>query len=166
MYIESLPPGWVVSRASAVDAPEVLVLQRCSWVTEAVVNDTLAIPALHETLDDVIAWINDRHVWTVRARGRLVAAVRANTVGDRWEIGRLMVAPDLRGSGVGRWLLRHAEDAAPAGTCRISLFTGSRSERNLRLYAAAGYETAQAPADELGAHITGAVFLIKAVRRA
>lgn len=159
--VDAGPPlaGAVVARASAADVAELLVLQRCCWVTEAILNDTLAIPALHETLDDVAAWVADRHVWTVRVAGRLVAAVRANTAGDRWEIGRLMVAPDRRGSGLGRWLLTHAEAAAPPGTRSIDLFTGERSERNLRMYGAAGYRLQP----QLGAHITGAVFLSKPV---
>lgn len=155
--------GAVVARASAADAAELLVLQRCCWVTEAILNDTLAIPALHETLDDVTAWVADRHVWTVRVGGRLVAAVRAHAVGDRWEIGRLMVAPDLRGSGLGRSLLGYAEAAAPEGTRSIDLFTGARSERNLRMYQAAGYRLQPEPDAELGAHIVGAVFLSKPV---
>jgi tRNA (guanine37-N1)-methyltransferase len=49
------------------------------------------------------------------------------------------VAPDLRGRGVGRWLLEYAESAAPPGARRITLFTGARSHDNLRLYKRAGY---------------------------
>ncbi len=33
--------------------------------------------------------------------------------GTVWHIGLLMVAPDLRGRGLGRFLLEHAERAAP-----------------------------------------------------
>ena len=50
-----------------------------------------------------------------------------------------MVAPDLAGRGVGRWLLASVETLAPAGTTRTTLFTGPGSHRNLRTYAAAGY---------------------------
>jgi tRNA (guanine37-N1)-methyltransferase len=59
--------------------------------------------------------------------------------GTDWEIGRLMVAPDLQGRGLGRWLLERAEAAAPTGTRRMSLFTGVGSARNLRTYRRAGY---------------------------
>jgi GNAT superfamily N-acetyltransferase len=162
MPVELLPPGYSIDRATSSDAAEIVVLQRCCWVTEAILNDTLSIPALHETLDDVAAWIDQRLVWVVRANGRLVAAVRAHLEAGRWEIGRLMVAPDLRGAGLGRWLLRYAEEAAPIGVRTLSLFTGARSERNVRMYLAAGYELQSAPSDELGAHISGAVFMSKA----
>ena len=45
-------PGARVRRATAADAAELLVLQRCCWVEEALANQTLDIPALHESLDD------------------------------------------------------------------------------------------------------------------
>lgn len=56
-------PGAVVATAEARDAAEILVLQRCCWVEEAKAKDTLNIPALHESLEDVSEW------------GRLVAGV-------------------------------------------------------------------------------------------
>ena len=87
------------------DAAELLVLQRCCWVDEALANDTLDIAALHETLDDVRAWLDEWSTWCVRIAGRLVGAVRARRFGESWEIGRLMVAPDMGGQGLGRWLL-------------------------------------------------------------
>lgn len=141
--------GLSLAPATADDAAELLVLQRCCWVQEAVVNDSLDIPALHETLDDVRAWLMTWQVWTVRLRGRLVAAVRARAVGPVWEIGRLMVAPDLAGRGIGRWLLAHAERHAPPAATSFALVTGAHSARNIDLYQRAGYHTdpATSPAD-------------------
>ena len=60
-------------------------------------------------------------------------------VGDTWDIGRLMVAPDRRGEGLGGLLLRHAEERAPREAERLALFTGRRSDRNLAMYERAGY---------------------------
>lgn len=119
------------------DAPEVLVLQRCCWVTEAIANDRLDIPALHEGLEDVRGWVGA--AWLLRAGPRLVGGVRASRSGDTWDIGRLMVAPDLRGRGLGSRLLAHAEASAPEGVRRFALFTGARSARNLAMYERAGY---------------------------
>jgi GNAT superfamily N-acetyltransferase len=119
------------------DAPEVLVLQRCCWVTEAIANGTLDIPALHEDLDEVRGWI--RSAWVLRDGRRLVGAVRATSRGSSWDIGRLMVAPDRRGAGLGGRLLRHAEAQAPASAVRLALFTGRRSAANLAMYERAGY---------------------------
>jgi GNAT superfamily N-acetyltransferase len=131
--------GLRIARAAASDAPELLVLQRACWVAEALANDTLAIAALHETLDDVVRGIAEQQTWVVRDGPRLVGSVRAMLVGDAWEIGRLMVAPDLAGRGLGRFLLAWIEDHRPEAATRFELFTGARSERNLRLYHGAGY---------------------------
>lgn len=43
----------------------------------------------------------------------------------------------------------------------LDLFTGGRSERNVRMYMAAGYELSEPPGERLGQHISGAVFLTK-----
>ena len=45
--------------------------------------------------------------------GRLVGAVRGRREGEVWDIGRVMVAPDLQGRGIGRYLLTAIEEAAP-----------------------------------------------------
>ena len=49
------PPieGAELRPAGQDDAAELLVLQRCCWVDEAIANDTLDIGALHESLDDI-----------------------------------------------------------------------------------------------------------------
>ena len=59
--------------------------------------------------------------------------------GDAWDIGRLMVAPDLQGRGLGRRLLDRIEAAAPPGVTTYALFTGAGSVRNQRMYKKAGY---------------------------
>ena len=138
--------GAVTQRATPVDAPELLVLQRCCWVDEAIANGTLDVPALHETLEDVRAWLDDWTTWCVRVAGRLVGAVRARQEGSSWEIGRLIVAPDLAGRGLGGWLLRHAETHAPGDVESITLYTGSQSTRNIAMYERAGFRRTLAPA--------------------
>ncbi len=93
------------------DLAELVVLQRCCWVQEALANETLDIPALHESHDQVLAWAQSWHTLIVRANGRLVAAVRGRAEDHRWHVGRLMVAPDLAGRGIGAALLRLCERA-------------------------------------------------------
>ncbi|HJP72648.1 MAG TPA: bifunctional NAD(P)H-dependent oxidoreductase/GNAT family N-acetyltransferase [Pseudonocardiaceae bacterium] len=122
------------------DLAELLVLQRACWVQEAIVNDTLDIPALHESAEDVAEWTATWQVWCVRRHGRLVAAVRARANGTVLDIGRLMVAPDLAGRGLGSWLLAYAEAKAPKEITTFTLFTGARSDRNIALYQRSGYQ--------------------------
>ena len=70
---------------------------------------------------------------------RLIGAVRGQRRGSDWEVGRLMVAPDLTGRGIGRRLLEHIEAQAPEQVTRFVLYTGALSARNIRLYQRAGY---------------------------
>lgn len=123
--------------ATAADAAEVLVLQRCCWAGEAISNNDLTIPALSEPLDVVQSWMPQ--AWVIRDGARLVGVVRAHADGDTWQIGRLMVAPDRHGQGLGRLLLAHAESQAPDDATAFELFTGTGSERNIRMYQRAGY---------------------------
>lgn len=121
------------------DAGELYVLQRACWVQEQHDNPGVRIPALHETYDELRDWIARDTVLVARAAGRLVGAVRASLVGDDWDIGRLMVAPDLTGRGVGRALLERIEALAPESATTYALFTGAGSARNQRMYKKAGY---------------------------
>jgi tRNA (guanine37-N1)-methyltransferase len=149
-----------VRTATPSDAGELLTLQLACWVREAQANETLDIPPLREDLAAVQAWLGTWTTFVVRSGTRLVAAVRGRLEGDTWEVGRLMVAPDLRGRGLGRWLLGHVESAAPAEARRVSLVTGARSEANLRMCKKAGYRFDRVQPDD-----TGVVRLSKPVRR-
>jgi tRNA (guanine37-N1)-methyltransferase len=146
-----------VRLATPADAGELLTLQRACWMQEQQANPDVEIPALHESLDDVRAWLGEWTVLVVRRAGRLVGAARARRGADgRWDIGRLMVAPDLQGAGLGRRLLTAVEEAAPAEATAYELFTGARSDRNLRMYRRAGYRLRR---DLPAPH--GAVLLVK-----
>ncbi|GAB3262654.1 bifunctional NAD(P)H-dependent oxidoreductase/GNAT family N-acetyltransferase [Alteromonas gracilis] len=137
--VVGLAPDLVATLAGPDDAAEMLVLQRACWVEEATVNQTLALPALHETEHDVAQTIAQRDVLVVRRGDRLVAAVQWWKDGTTRSIGRLMVAPDQRGLGMARALLAHAESHGTDGIERLQLSTGTRSARNLAAYRARGY---------------------------
>lgn len=139
-----LPPAMLlddvtVRPAVLGDAGELYTLQRACWLSELQDNPGVEIPALGETFADVADWIVEPTVLTAHSGGRLVGAVRGRLRGAIWEIGRLMVAPDLQGRGLGRDLLRLIEEAAPASATGYELFTGAGSVRNLRSYRRAGY---------------------------
>ncbi|MCW2779581.1 MAG: tRNA ((1)-) methyltransferase [Marmoricola sp.] len=121
------------------DAGELLTLQRACWTHEQQANPDVEIDALTESLDDVRAWIGEGTTLVARSAGRLVGAVRGRLQGSTWDIGRLMVAPDLHGQGLGRMLLSRMESAAPADATGFALFTGAGSLRNQRIYKKAGY---------------------------
>jgi tRNA (guanine37-N1)-methyltransferase len=128
---------------------------------EAMDNDSLDIPALHEDLAAVVAGLQQWETWVLRRDGRLIGSVRARRNDTDWSIGRLMVAADMSGQGIGRRLLEHIEAQAPSSVTRFSLFTGERSFRNQRLYQAAGYTVVDGD-DPLLPPIPIAVYLVKA----
>ncbi len=125
--------------ATRADAGEILTLQRACWIQEAVANDMWDVPALHESLELVTAELDAWTTFVLRSAGRLVGSVRGRLDGTEWLVGRLMVAPDLQGHGLGRWMLERAEEAAPPDARSIGLITGARSEDNLRMYRRAGF---------------------------
>ncbi|GAA2300566.1 bifunctional NAD(P)H-dependent oxidoreductase/GNAT family N-acetyltransferase [Glycomyces scopariae] len=153
-------PGSYARTLTPDDAAEVTVLQRCCWVEEALVNGTLDIPALHESVDEVRAWLAEWRTTGLWLDGRLLGMVRGRRADDDWDIGRLAVSPDQRGNGLGTWLLRTAEADADPDCKRHILFTGAKSQRNIDFYARQGYLPAPTPAPE------GAVRLAKSTRGA
>lgn len=132
------------------DAGEVLTLQRAAYVTEAQAHDDLRMPPLTQTLGQLREELADPAVtaWGLREGGRLVACVRIRLTGQAAaEVGRLVVAPDCQGRGLGSGLLRAAEARLGDDVTVVRLFTGERSHANLRLYQRLGYrETGRSPA--------------------
>ena len=121
------------------DAGELLTLQRACWVQETWANPGVRMDALEETIEDVRAWIREGTTLTALSAGRLVGAVRGRLRDRSWDVGRLMVAPDVQGRGIGRRLLARIEEVAPSEVTEIELFTGAGSARNQRMYRKAGY---------------------------
>ena len=130
--------GAAIALAAPSDAAEVFTLQRACWVQEQQANPGVFIPPLHEDFADVQAWLTEWTTLVLRHGGRLVGAVRGRLHDETWDIGRLMVAPDLQGRGIGRVLLDAIELAAPVEATGYVLFTGALSERNIRIYKKAG----------------------------
>ena len=118
---------------TAADAGEILTLQRAAYVGEAMLYDQF-LPPLFETLDEIRAVLDDPGtiVLGIRDQGRLIGTARVKADG---EIARVAVAPDRQHEGLGTRLLEAA--IARGGTW---LFTGDRSEANLRLYRRHGFE--------------------------
>ena len=133
------PATITIRPATTADAGEVLTLQRAAWIVEAQAHDTPFLPPLTQTLADVRADL-ERQTGLVAVDGhRMVGIVRADAADGVWRIGRLGVAPDRQGEGIGSRLLSAIEAAAPADTARFALFTGPRSDGNVRFYESHGY---------------------------
>ena len=130
-----------VRPAVPADAGEIYTLQRACWLQELEANPGTPIPALEEGLDDVRRSLEEWTTYVARdpASGRLVGGVRGRVDHGEWDIGRIMVAPDLQGRGLGRELLSLIEGVAPHDVTGYVLFTGTGSLHNIRMYKKAGY---------------------------
>ena len=141
------------------DAGEVLTLQRAAFVSEAQIYGSADMPPLTQTLESVQAELADCYGWTARVRGRLVGALRGRVDGDLLLVGRIAIAPDMQGEGIGRGLLDTAEQAS--GAAQAELFTGSLSEANIRLYESCGYRISERVPQDDG---TEQIFMRKDLR--
>lgn len=155
----STQPEIVVSPISDEDAGEVLTVQRAAFVSEAAIYGSVDMPPLTQTLTELEAELRSESGLTARIGGRLVGAIRFVEKDGVLLIGRIAIAPDMQGEGVGRMLLESAENASTAHVAE--LFTGSLSEANIRLYESCGYVEHERVPDGDG---TAQVFLRKNLR--
>ena len=136
-------------RRSRATPASCCTLQRACWVQEALANDSLAdIPALHESLDDVLAWMRDLVDLGGPQRGpagrRRARPARGATdrLGHRPADGRARPpGPRARPARCSP----HIEAVAPPEATSYALFTGARSADNIRMYKKAGYRRAHRP---------------------
>lgn len=131
--------GALIAKATPADVGDLLTCTHACWLREGILNDTLTIPAQHETVESLTASFHEWDTYVLRHDGRFIGSVRGKLVDDTWHIGRLMVVPDLHGRGLGRALLEFIQEVAPSDATRFELFTGTGSEHNLKLYKKAGF---------------------------
>lgn len=132
----------IISAAETQDAEQILKLQYLCFQSEAELYGNYRIDPLVQTLDSVRAEIATNLVFVARLGEEVVGSVRGSTGQDgAGEIGRLCVHPRLQGHGLGARLLGAAEAglADQRAATRFRLYTGHRSEGNLRLYRRVGY---------------------------
>jgi GNAT superfamily N-acetyltransferase len=127
-----------ITRALPEDAGEILTLQRAAYVTEAQLYGDPFIGPLVESAEQVREFIGTGVVLKATAGARIVGSVRGRLNGSTCLVGRLVVAPDRQGEGIGGGLLAALHDALPDATT-FDLFTGHLSGGNLRLYRRLGY---------------------------
>jgi GNAT superfamily N-acetyltransferase len=125
--------------ATQADAGEILTLQRAAYVAEAQLYGEPFLPPLTETLEEVAAAIAAATVLKAVDGGRMIATGRARPDGATLHLGRFAVAPDRQGQGLGSRLIAALEATAGPDIERFELFTGFKSDLNLRLYKRLGY---------------------------
>ena len=131
-------PTVTISRASSSDAEAILALQKLAYQSEARLYDDWSLPPLIQDIASLREEFRASLVLKATVADRLVGSVRAKVSDGTAAIGRLIVHPGFQGQGIGSQLLK-AVEAACAGVAKFELFTGSRSEANIRLYQRHGY---------------------------
>ncbi|SMF24224.1 GNAT family N-acetyltransferase [Streptomyces sp. Amel2xC10] len=133
-----------ISVATEQDAEQIFRLQYLCFQSEAALYGNYRIAPLVQTLDSVKQELATDCVFVARLGEEVVGSVRGTLTEDgAAAIGKLCVHPRLQGHGIGARLLRAAETALAdeRGATKFRLFTGHRSEGNLRLYRRVGYRT-------------------------
>lgn len=127
-----------ITPATLDDVQEILTLQHLAYQTEAAIYDDDTLPPLLDTLGDVTTRFESRRFLKAVDGDRCVGSVRAFQESETCYVERLIVHPDFRRRGIGTALLRRIETLFPTAR-RFELFTGHKSESNLRLYERHGY---------------------------
>jgi RimJ/RimL family protein N-acetyltransferase len=127
-----------VSPATTDDAPSILALQHLAYQTEAARYDDNTLPPLLETLADLLARFGDRRFLKAVEADQVIGSVRGFQEADTCFVERLIVHPDCRRRGIGTALLTEIEALFPTAR-RFELFTGTKSQSNIRLYERLGY---------------------------
>jgi len=130
----------VLRRAVEADAGELLTLQRAAYATTAQLYRDPFLPPLLETCKEVAEAIRSQIVLAAVDGHRIVGSIRVRVEGSVGHMGRLVVAPDREGAGVGIRLLKAIQDQAPPQVRRFELFTGALSTRHIALYWLLGFE--------------------------
>lgn len=133
-----------ISVAGEQDTEQIFRLQYLCFQSEAALYGNYRIAPLVQTLASVREELVTDCVFVARLGDEVVGCVRGNLTEDgAAAIGKLCVHPRLQGHGIGARLLRAAESALAEerGAKKFRLFTGHRSEGNLRLYRRVGYQT-------------------------
>ncbi len=131
-----------ISTATDDDAENILKLQYLCYQREAELYGDYSIEPLTQTLDALRAELGEGCVLVARLGSEVVGSVRGTVDDDGTaRIGKLIVHPRMQRHGLGGRLLSAIEDrlAAEREAKRFRLFTGHRSDGNLRLYRRLGY---------------------------
>lgn len=128
-----------IGPARVDEAEQILKLQYLCFQSQAALYDDWEMPPLVQTLRGMLREYDHKEILAARLGDEVVGSVRAKVECGVCRIDRLIVHPKLQGFGLGARLMQEIEGGFPEAE-RFELFTGHKSESNLRLYRRLGYE--------------------------
>lgn len=128
-----------IQEAELQDCEEIIGLQRAAYESEAQLYKDWTLPPLLQTADSLRQELETSLILKAVEANKIVGSVRAKLVEDTCHIGRLIVHPDFQGKGIGSKLLQHIEKCF-SQAAQFELFTGSKSEGNIRFYLRNSYQ--------------------------
>ena len=132
-----------ISTATTEDVEAILSLQKLAYQSEAKLYNDWSLPALTQTIDALREEFATSLVLKATWGKLIIGSVRAKATSGTCEIGRLIVHPHYQGRGIGSKLLQTIESRFDK-LDKFELFTGSKSEANIRLYQRHGYTITRA----------------------
>lgn len=151
-----------VRPARRTELGEIFTLVRAAMVGESLEHRPADLPPLGQSIERATISFEDPDVTVLVAsatqegdwgrRGRVLGFLRLRAHGDSLDLGRIVVAPDLRGQGIGSALLEAAIDQGtrhPAVT-HLTLLAGTVPVQVLAIYRRHGFTDAPSDRDERG----------------
>jgi N-acetylglutamate synthase-like GNAT family acetyltransferase len=127
-----------IGRATAVDAPEILALQKIVYQNEAEMYDDWSLAPLRQTLDDLRRDFETRVFIKAVVGGKIIGSVKGIMDGDTAHLSRLVVHPYFWKQGIGTRLVQEVEASFPKAK-RFETFTGQKSRHTMEPYQRLGY---------------------------
>jgi predicted N-acetyltransferase YhbS len=132
----------VFKKAAAEDLTEIKRVTRKAFELYAqTVHKEEKIGALHETDEDILSDIKNKHVYVCLVDGKTVGAVRFEVLDQGVAyLSRLAVDPEIQSIGIGGLLLEKVrQECVLMGVRAITLHTASRMRSSVAFYLKNGY---------------------------
>ena len=128
----------LIEKATVVDLPKILQLQKTCYQESAERYDDFGIPPLVQTIEQLEAEHTTSTILKALERDEIVGSIRAFARDGTCYIGRVIVHPKFQNRGIGKRMMQAIEDTFLSEK-RFELFTGFRDEKNLYFYKSQGY---------------------------